>query len=62
MFRLCTLIKRMMSGNTSWSDHIDSLRINLVSGYGFPNVKDRRKAFAILNLTGLPCGLLTNRQ
>jgi len=34
--------RRMMSGNTSWSDHIDSLRIGGVSASDNPNVDDRR--------------------
>jgi len=34
--------RQMMSGNTAWSDHIDSLRISGVSGSGTPNVYDRR--------------------
>jgi len=33
--------RRMMQGNTSWSDHIDSLRIGGPSGSGNPNVNDR---------------------
>jgi hypothetical protein len=33
---------RMMAGNTSWSDHIDSLRVGAVSGSGNPNNDDRR--------------------
>jgi hypothetical protein len=34
--------RRMMAGNTAWSDHINSLRIGGVSGPGTPNVSDRR--------------------
>jgi hypothetical protein len=34
--------RRTMAGNTTWSDHIDSLRIGGVSGPGTPNVGDRR--------------------
>ena len=34
--------RRMMAGNTAWSDHIDSLRIGGVSLPGTPNVNDRR--------------------
>jgi hypothetical protein len=33
--------RRMMAGNTAWSDHINSLRIG-VSEHGTPNVSDRR--------------------
>lgn len=34
--------RRVMDGNTAWSDHIDSLRIGGVSGPGTPNVNDSR--------------------
>jgi hypothetical protein len=34
--------RRMMQGNTAWSDHIDSLRIGGPSGYATPNQNDRR--------------------
>jgi len=34
--------RRTMSGNTTWSDHIDSLRISAVTGSVTPNVDDRR--------------------
>jgi hypothetical protein len=34
--------RRMMSGNTPWSDHIDSLRVGGTSGTGTPNLNDRR--------------------
>jgi len=33
--------RRMMQGNTSWSDHIDSIRVGAVAGGG-PTVSDRR--------------------
>jgi hypothetical protein len=34
--------RQMMAGKTSWSDHIDSLRIGGVLGSTNPNVNDRR--------------------
>jgi Peptidase inhibitor family I36 len=33
--------RRVMSGNTAWSDHINSLRIGSVSGPGSPNLNER---------------------
>ena len=36
--------RRMMQGNTSWSDRIDSLRISSPSGSGVPNFNDRKYA------------------
>jgi Peptidase inhibitor family I36 len=34
--------RRMMAGNTAWSDHIDSLRIGAFPYLGTPSVNDRR--------------------
>src|SRR5689334_101929 len=36
--------QRMMAGNTAWSDHINSLRINGVSGPGSPDLNERRNS------------------
>jgi hypothetical protein len=34
--------RRIMQGNTSWSDRIDSIRIGGPSGYAVPNIDERR--------------------